>query len=136
MAWSSYGAQAILNHVCRGDTGGTGYTQPSQLYASLHYADPTAAGLTTTEVSGGSYERQSVTFAAADALGEIANTNDILFRLLPTLSPGLTHVAIWDAVTSGNMIWYEDIAQESVDSGDNVRFDAGNLVIKLPIALS
>lgn len=136
MAWSSYGARSILDHICRGDTGGTSFAQPALMYAGLHYADPTSAGLLTTEVSGGSYQRQVITFGAADALGEIANTNDILFALLPTLTPGLTHVSLWDAQTAGNMIWYDDVEQEDVDSGDNVRINVGNFIVRLPIVLT
>lgn len=136
MAWSSYSAQAILNHTCRGDVVGTAYEQPSQLYVALHYQNPTASGLVTTEVSGGSYTRQLVNFSAPDVLGEIKNIVDVFFRSMPTLSPGLTHVSVWDSVVGGNMIWYESVGVHTVESGDNVRFDVGNLTIKLPIAPS
>lgn len=109
-------------------------TKPAALHVSLHTANPTDAG-TGTEVSGGSYARVSVppldaNWSAPDATGGVtANVADITFPS-PTANWGvITHVAIWDAATAGNMICYAALsASKTVNSGDAApKFLAGNL---------
>ena len=56
---SNYLENALLN----GTLNATTYTAPAAVYVALYTSDPTDAN-TGTEVSGGSYARQSVTFAA------------------------------------------------------------------------
>lgn len=122
MPFSTYSSDALMDHI---RPGGATYTQPSALYAALNTADPTAAAL-DTEISGGLYDRQLVTFGAPSG-GYIANTNELVFTSLPTLSPGVTYVSIWDEETGGNMIHYDDIPTEIIDAGDNIRVLTGVL---------
>ncbi|QPG06574.1 hypothetical protein IT774_05215 [Salinimonas marina] len=67
----------------------------SNVTASLHTADPGAAG-TLNEVSGGGYARKGITFAAATSGNRNATT-------LPTFDvpagTTITHAAFWSGTT-------------------------------------
>lgn len=65
-------------------------------YASLHTADPGANG--GSEVTGGSYTREAVTWAAA-ANGTAASSAQVVFDV--PASTTITHIGYWSASTSG-----------------------------------
>lgn len=65
-------------------------------FVSLHTADPSTDG--SSEVSGGSYTRESVSWASA-ASASVSNSAEIVFDV-----PGSTtisHLGYWSASTSG-----------------------------------
>lgn len=100
------------------------------LYLALFLDNPTAAG-SGTEASGGSYARQEVTFSAASG-GEIVSEADIVFTVNANT---YTHYAIYDALTSGNMLDYGELNSGtnivvSVDDTD-ITFLAGELSVTL-----
>lgn len=115
--------QKIAEHVF----GGTAYTAPATLYVALYTTAPddTGAG---TEVSGGSYARQSMAFTVtADTA---SNTVNVEYPKATASWGTVTHFAILDAVTSGNMLCYGTLtASKTVASGDTLRFNAGELDI-------
>lgn len=78
MALSAYVIPKLLDHVLKG----TPFTQPTNIYVSLHTADPGTTG--ANECTGGSYARQlaSSSFAAAGASSKASNV-DINFTLMP-----------------------------------------------------
>lgn len=85
MAFSTAGKNAMLNHI--GSVAG---------FASLHTADPGDSG--ASEVSGGAYARQAVTWAAASA-GNLDSSNTPAFDV-----PGgttVSHAGFWSAATGG-----------------------------------
>lgn len=61
---------------------------------SLHTADPGTTG--TSEVVGGSYARQSVTWGSA-ASGSKSNSADLVFQI--PAGTTVTHVGGWDGTT-------------------------------------
>lgn len=106
------------------------------VYVALFTAAPSDSG-GGTEVSGNAYARQALSKAAgswtagAAGSGQISNTSAITF---PTATPAawgtITHFAIFDASTSGNMIlWGVLTASKTVNAGDTFQFAAGQLVI-------
>lgn len=121
MSASNYLENEILDHTL-----GTGsFTMPTA-YVSLHTANPDedASG---TEVSGGSYARQTCAFDAASG-GSASNTSDESFTNMPAAT--VTHFGIWDASTSGNMLLYGALdTSKTTTSGDTLSFTAGNLTI-------
>lgn len=121
MSASNYLENEILDHTL-----GTGsFTMPTA-YVSLHTANPDedASG---TEVTGGSYARQSTAFDAAVA-GSASNTAAVEFTDMPAAT--VTHFAVWDASTVGNMLLYGVLdASKVTTSGDTLSFTAGNLTI-------
>ena len=120
---TNYLENKIAEHVF----GGTAYTAPATLYVALYTTAPddTGAG---TEVTGGSYARQSMAFTVtADTA---SNTANVEFPKATASWGTVTHFAILDAVSAGNMLCYGTLtASKAVASGDTLRFNAGELDI-------
>lgn len=89
---------------------GTAYTAPAAVYVSLHTADPTAGAIAGTEVSGGWYARKAATFAAQSTAGQTSNSNTITYDPVTSGPVTVTHFAVWDAATLGNMLYYGTLA--------------------------
>lgn len=119
-AMSDYLEVELRRHLFR--TGS--FTKPSVLAVGLFTAAPTDAG-GGTEVSGGSYARVSVNpadanWSAPDATGGVtANVSAVTFPA-PTANWGtVTHFAIFDATTAGNMLVYGALtASRVINNGD------------------
>lgn len=108
MALSNYLEDKLLDHAFRN----TSYSPPATVYAALMTAAPGETG-GGTEVSGGggSYSRQAITFGASSA-GAMANTAAVTFTGLPVAT--ITHFAIYDAATNGNLLAYGALASQIV----------------------
>lgn len=117
----------LLDHVLRGGVGGTSYPQPTAVYLALHTANPTDAG-TGAEMAGGSYARQVLAFGAATS-GTATNTGTATFTNLPTAT--VTHVALWDAVSSGNLLFHTSISNIPFNSGDEATVAAGAISVSI-----
>lgn len=102
---------------------------PTNIYMSLHTADPGETG--ASEVTGGSYARQTVTASFAAASGGSVSTNvDINFTLMPAAT--VTHIGIWDASTAGNFLWGGTLtASKTTNSGDTFQIASGNATFTL-----
>lgn len=97
-------------------------------FLALFAANPTPAG-TGTEVSGGSYARQPITFGTISG-GAMSNTAAVTFSGLPNAN--ITHYGIRDAVTAGDLKVYGTLNSTAVViSGDQVQFPIGSIVINL-----
>ena len=127
-AASDYLENAVLDHVL----GNTTYTQPSTLYIGLWTADNgLESGTLTSEVSGGSYARETVTFDTA-ASGSSSNTATVTFPAATANWGTITHVAVMDAATSGNVLFHGAVTtSKTIESGDTFQISAGNLTISL-----
>jgi hypothetical protein len=113
----------------------TAYSPPATLYFALFTVAPSDAG-GGTEVSGSNYSRASVTanttnFPSASG-GALANGTVITF---PTASGSwgtVVAAAIFDASTSGNMLWWGDLAvSKAITSGDTFSFPVGDVDVTL-----
>jgi len=127
-AASDYLENALLDHVL----GGTQYTQPATLYLGLYTAD---TGLETNEpsaeVSGGSYVRKAITFNAASS-GSADSAATVTFDAATANWGTITHVAVIDAASSGNVLFYGAVTtSKTIESGDTFQVSAGNLTISL-----
>tara|TARA_R110000851_G_scaffold12997_3_gene44681 strand:- start:3109 stop:3510 length:402 start_codon:yes stop_codon:yes gene_type:complete len=132
MSFSNYLENEVLDHV----TGKGAYTSPTN-YVGLSSTTPNENGTGVTEPGAGAYAR--VTTSASDwnaaSAGSIANANDLTF---PTASAdwvsgsNLTYVVVYDALTSGNMIYYGQLnTAKAVLNGDTAKIPAGSLTITL-----
>ena len=104
-------------------------TRPTAWYVGLFTSDPTDAG-TGTEVSGGGYARQTVAFTVT---GNEA-TNSAVIEFDPATAPfgTVTHVAVLDALTGGNIITHGPLsASKAIGTGDIFRISAGDLDVTL-----
>ena len=124
--FSNFLENALINATLRATT----YTSPATVYVSLYTSDPTDAD-SGTEVSGGSYARTSAAFDAPSN-GVTQNTSDVTFPTATASWGTVTHVAIHDASTAGNMLFHTPLdTSKTIDSGDIFKITAGNLTVTL-----
>lgn len=125
MSFSNYLEQKVLEHVFDN----TAYTSPTTVYVGLFTTDPTDAG-SGTEVSGGSYARQSASFTVS---GNTATTDAAIEFPTATASWGsITHIGIFDALTTGNLLAHSSLtAAKTIESGDVFRIPSGDIDITL-----
>lgn len=110
---------------------GTTYSSPTALYVGLFTSDPTETGSEGTEVSDTAYVRQQVTFDPVTD-GTASNTNLIEFATAAIDYGTITHIAILDAVTGGNMLFYQELETSLVvGEGVGIRIAMGDLTIRL-----
>ena len=121
-AISTYLANKLLDHTLRN----VAYTPPTTVYLALYTSNP-GAGDTGTEVSGGGYARQAVTFNPASG-GQVVNSADVVFPVATASWGTITHVGIKDSATGGNLLYYAPLSvTKTIDTGDQIKFPAGQL---------
>jgi hypothetical protein len=125
MAFTDYLETKLLAHTFSN----TAFTTPGTVYVALYTVAPTdsSAG---TEVSGGSYARQSSAFTTSG--NTASNTSAIEY---PTATAGygtVVAVAVLDSLSGGNMLAYAALsANKTIATGDVFRIPAGDLDITL-----
>lgn len=104
-------------------------TRPTAWYLGLFTSDPGEGG-TGTEVSGGGYSREAVTFTVS---GNTATNSGAIEWGAATASWGtVTHIAIMDAASGGNMIASNALTtSKAIGIDDIIRVPAGDLDITL-----
>ena len=123
MSKTNYLETQLLNHVLRA----TPYSAPATVYVALFTAAPGETG-GGTEVSGGAYARQSVTFSVP-APDSVSNTADVNFPVATADWGTVVAFAIMDAPSSGNMLYYATLtASRLVLTNDQFRFPTGQLI--------
>lgn len=143
MALSNYLENKLIDFLFRG----VSYSPPSNLYVALCNAVPTAAttGSTLAEVSGGNYTRKPVVASASTwyttqhdtgsvstgTSGLTGNVNAINWQSV-TWSDTVVAVAVCDALTAGNLLYFVSIDDVFVGSGANVTFS--NYTLKFSFA--
>ena len=97
-------------------------------YVGLWTADDgLEAGTITSEVSGGSYARELAGLSVSSD-GTSSNAGDITFTTATGSWGTITHVALLDAVTGGNVLMYSTLdASKTVASGDTFKINTGDL---------
>ena len=123
---SNFLENALINATLRATT----YTSVATVYVSLWTSDPTDAG-SGTEVSGGSYARTAVTFAAPSN-GVTTNSADVTFPTATASWGTVGWIGINDAATSGNLLYHTALdTAKAIDSGDIFKISTGNLSVTL-----
>lgn len=88
--------------------------------------DDTTAG---SEVTGGSYARQTLAVAAASA-GATSNSADLVFSGMPATT--VVGVEIWDSAATPVRLWYGPLSvSRTVAAGDELRLTAGSLTLSI-----
>ena len=122
----------VLDHVLKSP--GSAYTAPTTLYLALFTADTgLEANSPSAEVStsGTAYARQTVTFASASA-GSSSTNATVTFTAATANWGTITHVAIMDASTSGNVLFYGAVTtSKTIETGDTFQVSSGNLTVSL-----
>lgn len=125
MSFSDHAENLVLDWLL---TAGSA-TRPTAWYVALYTAAPSDAG-GGTEVSGGAYARQAVTFSITTDTA--SNAADIEWDTATGGWGTVTHAAVFDASTSGNMLaWSALAASRAVTTGDVLRIPAGSLTVTL-----
>ena len=125
-SFSDYMENKVIDHMLRNQA----FTPPSTLYVALYTVTPSDAG-GGTEVSGGSYARQTVTLSAASA-GATSNSADITFPQATADWGTIVAVGIMDAASGGNLLaWGALTASKTVNNGDQFKILAGNLTLSV-----
>ena len=127
--FSDYWENKILDHIF-----GKGSYTPPVIYVALSTADPTDDGSGFAEPSGNAYAR--VQTSASDwnvaSSGSLDNAGDITFGQATGSWGTITHFALFDAVTGGNMLAHGALNQpKAIGSSDSAKFEAGDLDISL-----
>ena len=123
---SNYLENALINATLRN----TSYTSPSVVYLGLYTSDPTDAN-TGTEVSGGSYARQAITFGAPSN-GVTTNAAAIEFPQATGSWGTVGWIGIMDALTTGNLLYHTPLgASKTIASGDIFKIAIGSLSVTL-----
>ena len=142
-AASSYLEVKVLSHVLTS----TAYSQPSGRYVALFTNTSGNAlanlqnGTLTDEISTSStgYARQTATFAApattGTGLSAVTNTSTNATITFPTATADwgtITHIAVMDAATAGNVLFFGAVAtSKSILNGDTFQITSGNLSVAL-----
>lgn len=125
-AMSNYLENALINATLRN----TAYSSPATVYVGLFTSDPTDAG-SGTEVSGGSYARKSMAFDAPSN-GASTNSGAVEFDQATGNWGTITHFAIFDALTSGNMLYHGALTtSKTIETGDVFKFAAASVTVTL-----
>tara|TARA_R100001377_G_scaffold56582_1_gene33688 strand:+ start:278 stop:658 length:381 start_codon:yes stop_codon:yes gene_type:complete len=125
MSFTNFLETEILDHVFAG----AAYTAPSQHYLGLFTAAPGEAG-GGTELSGSAYARRPVDFATSGAT--TSNDAAIEFATATGSWGTVTHVGVFDAATSGNLMAYATLSSsKAIATGDVFRVPTGDLDITL-----
>jgi hypothetical protein len=121
---SDYLENKLLDHFL----GTATYTKPTTVYVALYTVAPSDAG-GGTQVTGGSYARQTAAFSAA-ASGTTSNTGNIDFAGMPAATT--VAIGIFDALTAGNLLlWGTLTTNKTTDAGDTLRIATGDLDISI-----
>ncbi len=133
--FTNYLEDKLVDHVF----GGSAYTAPSTIYCGLLTVTPSdsAAG---TEVSGGAYARQSVSWTrSGTGTAQAVNASALTFPAATTDWGNVQWAGIYDALSGGNLLAFETLTKTDfstanpkvVNTGDIFQVDAGNLKVQL-----
>lgn len=142
-AMSDYLENKLIDLAFRGGT----LTTPAGAYVALFTAAPSDSG-GGTEVTGGSYARQNLaptatnwastggatttTNPSAGTSGTTSNNVAIPFPTATANWGALTHAAIFDAVTAGNMLWSGPLnTPQVVNTGGTFSFAISQLSVQI-----
>jgi hypothetical protein len=141
-AMSDYLENKIIDWLFRGQT----YTPPAGIYIGLLTSAPSDTG-GGTEVSGNNYSRVNLapslanwagtqaaasTVASTGTSGTTSNNAAITFPT-PSASWGtVTHFAVYDATTAGNLLFWGALTiSKTINQSDAVSFAAASLSVQI-----
>ncbi|UOF77889.1 b-glycanase [Caudoviricetes sp.] len=125
MAFTSYTDNKLIDHLLGSNT----FTKPASKYVALYVGDPVGSG-TEISTSGSAYARQSASFSISG--GVATNSGNIEYATATAAWGTITHVAIFDASTSGNMLVSAELSSaKTIGTGDVLRIPTGQLSVTL-----
>jgi hypothetical protein len=120
---------AEANRLLDASLGTAAYTAPT---GAMKLALETTTGTNAaagTEVTGGSYTRQTIAFSAASA-GSAANSGSVSFTGMPAAT--VTGVEIYDSNGTPRRAWVGALtASKTVGAGDTLSFATSSVTVSL-----
>jgi len=132
-AFSNFLEDELLDHLLRNEV----YTPPTSVWIALFTTDNgLESGVITGEVTGGSYGRIEVGGASGRSFSTASsgtdNDQDITFVTATADWGTVTHMAIMNASTAGNVMFHGLLTlSKTVNNGDTFKFVAGDLDVSL-----
>jgi len=125
---STFLANAVLDHIFKN----TSYDTTADIYVSLSLANPGDDASGMNEPSGGNYSRVLHNSYDVAAAGATQNDGAITFPQASSAWGTVTHFAMWDASSSGNMLFYGALdASRAIGQNDTPSFADGALDITM-----
>lgn len=118
----------VENQLLDALVGNASYTVTTPIKLALVTANgsDSAGG---TEVTGGSYSRQNISFNAASG-GQIVSTGTISFGNMPTTT--VVGIELWDSGGTPKRLAYGPLtASKALVAGDTLQFAAGSVTMTL-----
>jgi hypothetical protein len=128
-SFADYWENEILDHIF-----GKGSYTPPTIYVGLSTAEPLDDASGLAEPSGNAYARVQTSASHWNAAtgGSLDNANDITFPQATGNWGTITHFALFDAATGGNMLAHGALSQsKAIGAGDTAKFEAGDLDVSL-----
>ena len=125
-AFSNYLEEKIVEHFLRNNA----ITPPATVYVGLFESDPgEATGGTETAYTG--YARQAASWTALDVNGQTKNSGALTFPANGNASASvtITHIALFDAATSGNRLFKAALSSSKTLSPGDVLSFASNAIV-------
>ena len=124
--FSDYLENKVLDHVLRN----VSYSSPTTVFVGLYTSNPTDTN-SGTEVTGGSYARQSLSVTTASA-GIVTSSADVTFPQCTASWGSVGYIGILDALSSGNLLMHTALTTaKTIDTGDILKISSGNLTVTL-----
>ena len=115
---SDYAELKLLDHVFKVAS----YTPPTNIYVALSTADPLDTGAGIAEPGAGSYARKVFNTWNIAAARSTSNNGQIEFVEATGSWGTITHWALFDALSAGNMLTHGSFtASKVIDTGDTAR---------------
>ena len=124
----AYLKNKLLDHA----VGKTAFTKPDAVYLAAFVGDPEGAGTEVTANTTTDYIRKVITWGTAADAGAISNTAEVDFGVAGSAWGTLTHLAIYDAESSGNRLWSDEMsASKTIAEGDTFVVSIGDIDLTL-----
>ncbi len=127
-AKSNYLENAVLNHFL-----GTSAVSAPDVHLALHIGDPTDTGTGGTgelTIGTNGYARIDISFNSASGGSATGPVTAREFTANGGDWGTITHFALYDAATGGNMLYYGALTEDKlIEDGDTLRFAAGSITI-------
>lgn len=132
MSVTYYSANRVLDR----NFGSTAYTPPATYYFGLSTTTIQIDGTGATEPSGGAYARVGLvndkTNWGTAANASLSNLASVTFPESTASWGTITHVGMWDALTAGNLWWFDALSpSRAVASATTVLFAVGAITVQM-----
>jgi len=132
--FSEYAIKKMLDHA----TGKAEWTIPANVYVALYSGDPLNGGAELADPTDTDYAREAMADTDWDAAtfaqptGTIVSATDTDFGVAGAAWGTVDYMAIFDALTGGNMICAGPLeVSRNIQLNDPVKFPAGELKVRL-----